>query len=71
MSREAIEQLVDRWMDDSAFRAAMRQDPEGTVRAAGVELDEAEWASIRAVDWSLSDEQIMSRANKSTNMCSV
>jgi hypothetical protein len=64
MSREAFEELVDRWMDDPAFRAVVRQDPEGAVRAAGLELDEDEWAAIRGIDWSLTDEELSSRATK-------
>ena len=64
MSREAIGELVDRWMNDPAFRAAVRQDPEEAVRGTGVELTEDEWAAIRSVDWSLSDEELLSRATK-------
>jgi len=64
MSHEGMEQLIDRWMDDPAFRAAIRQDPEGAVRATGLQLDEEEWAAIRAIDWSLSDEELSSRASK-------
>jgi len=66
MSREAIEELIDRWMDDAAFRTAVRQDPEGTVQATGLELNADEWAAIRAIDWSLSDEELMTRASKSS-----
>jgi hypothetical protein len=69
MSREAIEALMDRWMDDPAFRAAVREDPEGAVRASGVELSEDEWAAIRALDWSLSDEELSSRASKTGGGC--
>ena len=38
------------------FRAELRRDPEGTVRARNIELNEDEWAALRSVDWSLSDE---------------
>jgi hypothetical protein len=69
MSREAIEELLDRWMDDPAFRNAIRQDPEATVRASGLELDADEWAAVRRIDWSLSDEELTSRANKSGSGC--
>jgi hypothetical protein len=65
MSREQVEQLIDHWMDDPAFRAAVRQDPEGAVRATGLELDEDEWAAIRGIDWSLTDEELSTRASKS------
>jgi predicted ribosomally synthesized peptide with nif11-like leader len=65
MSREAIEELIDRWMNDPAFRAAVRQDPEGAVRGTGLELTADELAAVQGVDWSLSDEELSSRASKS------
>jgi hypothetical protein len=65
MSRETIEELVDRWLDDPAFRAAVRQDPDAAIRATGLTLDADEWAAIRAIDWSLSDEELSTRASKS------
>jgi hypothetical protein len=64
VSREAIEELIDRWMDDSAFRAAVRDDPEAAVREADLELTEDEWAALRRIDWTLSDEELSSRASK-------
>ena len=64
MSREAVNELMDRWENDPAFRAQIRQDPEGTIRATGAQLDPDEWAALRSVDWSLSDEELQARANK-------
>jgi hypothetical protein len=61
MSLEAVQALIDRWDHDPAFRAAVRQDPEGTIRATGVELDPLEWDAIRAIDWSLSDDELRAR----------
>jgi hypothetical protein len=66
MSREAIEELLDRWMDDPAFRMTVRQDPEAAIRASGLELEAEEWAAIRKIDWSLTDEELSSRANKAS-----
>src|SRR5262249_5442576 len=63
-SREQMEQLIDRWVDDPAFRAAVRQGPEGAVRGTGLELNADEWAAVRSIDWSLSDEELSSRASK-------
>lgn len=60
MSRQAVETLIDRWINEPLFRAALRRDPEGTVRASGVQLDEDEWAALRSIDWNLSDEQFQS-----------
>lgn len=64
MSRQAVEDLMDRWMNDVAFRAQLRQDPEGTVRQTGAQLDQDEWAALRNVDWSLPDEELQARASK-------
>ena len=64
MSRQAVEELMDRWMNEPAFRAEIRQDPEGTVRRSGAELDEDEWAALRSIDWSLPDEELRARASK-------
>ena len=64
MSREAIDTLVGRWMEDTSFRAAVRKDPEGTIRAMGLDLTTDEWAAVRKLDWSLSDEELSARASK-------
>jgi hypothetical protein len=64
MSRQAIGELMDLWTNDPSFRAAMRHDPEATVRQRGVTLSEDEWAALRSVDWSASDEELQSRVSK-------
>lgn len=67
MSGEAIKQLIERWTNDEAFRNEVRKDPEAAVRATGLELTEEEWAGVRAVDWSLSDEELQARVNKTVD----
>ncbi len=64
MSREAVESLLDRWMNEPGFRAEMRQDPEGTVQRSGAEPDPDEWAALRDIDWNASDEELQSRVSK-------
>jgi len=64
MSRAAIGVLIDRWLNEPEFRAAVRRDPEVAVRASGVELDAEEWAALGAIDWNLSDEELNSRLSK-------
>ena len=64
MGREALEQLIERWMEDDAFRTAIRKDPEGTIRATGLELTAEEWQAVRNLDWSLTDEELSTRASK-------
>lgn len=64
MSREGVETLMDRWLNEPAFRSEMRADPEKTVRSIGVELSEDEWAALRRMDFSLSDEELQARISK-------
>ncbi len=64
MSRDAIGELVDRWINEPAFRAEVRQDPEGAVRRSGIQLNDDEMAALRNIDWSLPDEELRSRLNK-------
>jgi len=64
MNRAAVEQLLDRWINDPAFRQELRADPEAAVRRTGTGLDDTEWAALRQVDWSLPDEELQSRVSK-------
>ncbi len=64
MSRQAVETLMDRWINEPAFRTQMRQDPEGTVQRSGVQLDADEQAALRSVDWSLPDAELQARVSK-------
>jgi len=59
-----IELLMDRWIGDTEFRAAMRRDPEGAVRDAGVSLTTEEQEALKAIDWSLSDDELTARVSK-------
>ncbi|MBI5630154.1 MAG: hypothetical protein HY921_04630 [Elusimicrobia bacterium] len=63
MSRESVEKLVDRWMNDEKFRAELRSDPQGTVKKAGASLSPEELQALSRIDWSLPDEQLKTRAN--------
>ena len=63
MSREAIETLLERWMEDPSFRTAVRADPEATIRATGLDLSTEEWAAVLNIDWSLSDEELTTRSS--------
>lgn len=64
MGNEQVEELMDRWMRDAAFRAAMRKDPQGAIRMTGIELSKEEWKTVVRIDWSLSDEQLKARVSK-------
>lgn len=68
MSREGVEILIDRWINEPAFRAELRSDPEGAVERSGVILDEDEQAALRSVDWTISDEQLQARFIKANSL---
>jgi hypothetical protein len=59
-----IDPLIDRWIGDPAFRAAMRANPEAAARAAGVALSADERAAMRSMDWGQSDTQLMERMSR-------
>ena len=71
MSQVGVEELIDRFTNEPAFREQMRQDPEGAVRTAGVELDEEEWAALRAVNWRASDEELQALVTKSAGIAKI
>lgn len=64
MSRETVGILLDRWINEPAFRDELRHNPVGTVEKIGLALDEEEWAALKSVDWSLSDEELRVRMSK-------
>lgn len=64
MSMENVGKLIDRWMTDSAFRAQMRNDPEGTLKASGAKCSAEEMTAFRQIDWKLNDEELKSRVSK-------
>lgn len=63
MSRAGVETLVDRWINDPAFRDQMRLNPVEAVRRSGAELDSDELQALQSVDWSLPDEELQARLN--------
>ncbi|HMS40829.1 MAG TPA: Os1348 family NHLP clan protein [Pyrinomonadaceae bacterium] len=64
MSRQAVETLMDKWMNDTNFRDEMRNDAESAIRGTNLELSTDEWEAVKNIEWSASDEELMSRANK-------
>lgn len=64
MSLENVIKLIDRWIEDSEFRAALRRDSEAAVKSMGVDLTEEEWEVFRTIDWTLSDEELQKRISR-------
>ena len=64
MSRESVQTLMDRWINEPAFAPRCASDPEATTRSSGVELDADEWAALRGMDWNLPDAELQARMSK-------
>ena len=64
MANDGVDRLVDKWLNDQGFRKQMAQDPEGTVKRLGIMLTTEEWATMRNVVMSTSDEALRARISK-------
>jgi hypothetical protein len=64
MARDGVEELVQKWINEPGFREKMKKDPEGTVKALGISLNTEEWATVRNVVMSTSDEALKARVSK-------
>ncbi len=65
MDQQVVSTLMEKWMNDDAFREGIRKDPEGTIKATGVNLDEEQWKAVRSINWNSSNEELATRASKS------
>jgi hypothetical protein len=68
-NQEAMQQLTDRFMEDADFRERMKQDPEGTAKSEGLQLDEEDKQALKSVDWSQSDEELKERVSQRRMWC--
>jgi len=64
MSHAAVADLVERYLNDPAFRAAFAHDPEAAVTAAGFELDGDELAALHSTVSSHDDQALKPRVSK-------
>jgi hypothetical protein len=64
MSQQGLGAVMDRFTNDSTFRAEMKQDPEGAISRGGFELSEQEKEAVRNLDWSQPDEHLKQRISK-------
>jgi hypothetical protein len=64
MSYDAVAELVERYLNDEAFRTAFARDPEQAVSAAGFELDSDELAALHASLSARDDQPLKPRVSK-------
>jgi hypothetical protein len=58
MEKQSGQILLDRWVEDEAFRTQMRADPVGAASSTGIQLSDEDNEFLRSVDWTLSDEEL-------------
>ena len=64
MKQNSIERLANKWLNEPGFRAKMQSDPKGTVKACGISLNTEEWATVKNVVMTTSDEALKRRVSK-------
>ena len=64
MSHDAVADLVERYLNDEAFRMAFARDPEAAVTRAGFELDGDELAALHASLSKRDDQALKPRVSK-------
>ena len=64
MDNQALEQLIDKWMNDVSFREEVRQNPFAAVERTGIVLTEEDKAVLQTIDWNLPDEELQARVSK-------
>ncbi len=66
MTTQGLEQIMERYTSDPAFKAQLQADPEAAAKSAGIPLDEEDRAALQGMDFSLPDEQLQRRVSKAT-----
>ena len=64
MQSKGVDQLVQKWLNEPAFKAKMSKDPEGTAKAAGISLSSEEWATVRNVMTASANTALRTRVSK-------
>jgi hypothetical protein len=64
MSHEAVADLVERYLNDDAFRIAFAANPEAAVADAGFQLDDDELAALHSTVSSHDDQPLKPRVSK-------
>lgn len=62
--KSGIDGLVDRWLNEPGFKERLLDDPDKTVRGAGITLSADEWASLTSTLVAMSSEELRPRVSK-------
>ena len=62
--KKAIEQLLDRWMNDPSFKDQLRSDPKKTLKSYGIDATDEMVKSLKTVSSNASVEELKERVVK-------
>jgi polyprenyl synthetase len=68
MSETAVEELYEACRTNAEFRARVRGGRQAYVKTEGFKLTKREWAVFEAIDWDLSDDELLARYKKNEPM---
>lgn len=63
MEQIAVQALLDRYVNDPAFRLELRTGLDGVVRMSGVEIAADQLAALGTIDWALTDDELRARVD--------
>ena len=64
MAHNGVDQLVQKYLNEPGFKAQMQKNPELAVKNAGISLNADEWATVRNIVLTTSDEALRQRVSK-------
>jgi len=64
LERKAVEELMDRWMNDPAFKGRLQANPRAALAECGIHLSDEQMAKLGSVDLDMSAEQLEERVTK-------
>ena len=64
MTHNGVDQLVQKYLNEPGFKEKIQKNPEAAVKSAGISLNAEEWATVRNVVLTTSDEALRQRISK-------
>ena len=61
---QAVNEIIERWSSDEAFRTEMRADPVAAAERHGFQLSDEERQALASVDLNQSDEELSQRISQ-------
>ena len=66
MKSENVDQLVEKWINEPAFREKMEKDFDGAIKSSGIRLSPEELEAVRNQVMATNDEALKARVSKAT-----